>query len=874
MKIFGIAVFMSLTALCSCSRGTYAYLDSGLPIESRVEDLVSRLTLEEKVAQMASAAPAIERLGIPAYDWQNECLHGVGKVADRKVTVFPQPIGLAATWDEEGVRKVADCIADEGRAIYTDAVSRGNHSSYYGLTYWAPNINIFRDPRWGRGHETFGEDPYLTGALGKAFVVGLQGEDPDYLKASACAKHYAVHSGPESLRHEFDVTVSDRDLWETYLPAFRDVVVDGGVSGIMCAYNAYSGRPCCGNDLLMMDILRNKWAFDGYVTSDCGAIDDFYKGHKTHPDTISAASDAVLHGTDLDCIRDVAFKTLVRAVKEGRLSEADIDNAVKRLFTIRFRLGMFDTDIDRGNASDGLAVLDCNAHKALALKMARESIVLLKNDNNVLPLDKNISKIAVVGPNAADDFGMLGNYHGYPSHISTILEAIRGHVSSSTEVYYEKMTNHLWLDDFTPLDFHGNCSIDGKQGYKTEYFNNSGFSGEPVVAYQEGVGLKYLGATEIAEGLNSQNFSVRYTTYFVPDSSAEYTLNLDTDKRFRYSVNDSVCIDAMAGKAKADGRYTAWFEAGKSYKINIEAVMKGRHGYLSFDIGKTVKPSFAQLAGRVKDADVIVFVGGISPALEGEENGVQCPGFEDGDRTTIALPEVQTKLMKELVNTGKPVVFVMMTGSAIASVWEDENVPAIVNAWYGGQAGGEAVADVLFGDYNPGGRLPVTFYRSDNDLPSFTDYNMDGRTYRYFRGKPLYPFGYGLSYTTFACSGLRMPDLVDTAETAEISVTVSNTGSREGDEVVQLYISRINDDRRSPVRSLKGFRRVHLAPGESTEVSFKLTPRDMSAFADSEGIVVRPGVLRIYVGGGQPGTGASVLSRDLNVVGEVNRLSY
>lgn len=730
--------YISLVVLLLCGscarKAEYPFRDTTLSIEERVGDLVSRLTLEEKVAQMASAAPAIERLGIPAYDWQNECLHGVGKLADYKVTVYPQPIGMAATWNKEMIEQAASCIADEGRAIYHDALKHHNHGSYYGLTYWAPNINIFRDPRWGRGHETFGEDPYLTGALGKAFVEGLQGGDSVYLKASACAKHYAVHSGPESLRHEFSTEVSVYDLWDTYLPAFRDVIVDGAVSGIMCAYNAYAGRPCCGNDLLMMDILRNKWGFKGYVTSDCGAIDDFYKAHYTHPDTISAAVDAVLHGTDLDCIRDMAFKTLVEAVRTGHIQEQEIDKAVKRLFNIRFKLGMFDPDDQVEYAQIPLSVVDSEKHQALALKMARESIVLLKNEQQVLPLNKALRKIAVVGPNATTDLGLLGNYHGYPSRIVTILDAIKAKVSPETTVYYEKMVDHVAIDDFKTLDVLSQCSYNGQKGFYAEYFNNTTFEGVSETRQEDKVDLHYRGEVKIIHDLSSLAFSVRYTTKFTPLVSGEYTLNLDTDKRFLLQINNQICVDAREGKAKSNGKYTCSFEAGKEYEIKIEAVLKGRHGDLSFEIGKRQWDSYAELAGHVKDADAIIFVGGISPALEGEQNGVQCRGFEDGDRTTIALPEVQTALLKELKKTGKPVIFVMMTGSAIAVNWENEHIPAIVNAWYGGQAGGEAVADVLFGDYNPSGRLPVTFYKRDVDLPLFTDYSMEGRTYRYLKG--------------------------------------------------------------------------------------------------------------------------------------------
>lgn len=864
-----------LLMCCSCAKkAAYPFRDMTLPPEQRVEDLVSRLTLEEKVAQMASAAPAIRRLGIPAYDWQNECLHGVGKLADHKVTVYPQPIGMAATWDKEAIRQTADYIAEEGRAIYQDALKHGNHGSYYGLTYWAPNINIFRDPRWGRGHETFGEDPYLTGTLGKAFVKGLQGDDSVYLKASACAKHYAVHSGPESLRHEFSTEVSAYDLWDTYLPAFRDVVVEGGVSGIMCAYNAYAGRPCCGNDLLMMDILRNKWGFKGYVTSDCGAIDDFYKAHHTHPDTISAAVDAVLHGTDLDCIRDVAFKTLVQAVNEGRIQEQEIDKAVKRLFTIRFKLGMFDEDDKVKYARIPLSVVDSKTHQALALKMARESIVLLKNEQQVLPLRKSLHKIAVVGPNAATDLGLLGNYHGYPSQIVTILDAIKAKVSPQTTVCYEKMVDHVVIDDFKPMDVSDQCSYKGQSGFYAEYFNNAAFEGVPQIRQEDKIDLHYRGEIKVINDVSSLAFSVRYTTKFVPSLSGKYTLNLDTDKRFILSVNDQVCVDAKVGKAKSGRKYTCRFESGKEYEIKIEAVLKGRHGDLSFEIGKTELPSCAELAGHVKDADVIIFVGGISPALEGEQNGVQCPGFEDGDRTTIALPEVQTALMRELKETGKPVVFVMMTGSAIAVNWENDHIPAIINAWYGGQAGGIAVADVLFGDYNPSGRLPVTFYKKDSDLPSFTDYSMEGRTYRYFKGQPLYPFGFGLSYTSFSYKKLEVQDTVSTKDSILAKVDVTNNGPLSGEEVVQLYLTHLDKEPYLPLRSLKGFARVALQPGETKTVNFVLFPRDLATFNDFSECTVRPGKVKLCVGGGQPDSGASVIEKVIHIKGDIHLLPF
>lgn len=627
----------------------------------------------------------------------------------------------------------------------------------------------------------------------------------------------------------------------------------------------------------MMDILRNKWGFEGYVTSDCGAIDDFYSGHKTHPDTISAATDAVLHGTDLDCVRDVTFKTLVRAVKEGRLPESYIDEAVKRLFTIRFRLGMFDRPDNLVEGPD-LSTVDSREHKALAMKLARESVVLLKNDG-ILPLRKDLKKIAVVGPNGDNKLAMLGNYNGYPSEISTVLDGIRSHVSPSTEVCYEKMIDYVVCDNFVPLNPKGDFSVDGRKGFKAEYFDNATFSGKPVVEYIDSIDVLNIGTPDVPDAIKSRTYTVRYTTTFTPDSTAEYVLNLNSGKRFKYSVNGKVCIDAMNRKGKANGLYSMMMEAGKKYDIEIEALMKGLHAYLTFDVGFIKPKSFEEIVKSVEDADVIVFAGGVSPALEGEQNGISALGFDDGDRTSINLPAVQTDLMKALKETGKPLVFVMMTGSAIACEWENENIPAIVNGWYGGQAGGEAIADVLLGDYNPSGRLPVTFYASDADLPEFTDYSMDGRTYRYFKGKPLYPFGHGLSYTTFEYESLTAPENINAKGETEVMVRVRNTGDREGDEVVQLYLTYPEGQEGAPLRALKGFQRVHLQPGESKEVTFKLTPRDFVRYDNSEGIVVYPGAYTLIAGGCQPNTSLpktnnSTVSSTLNLTGNTLRLPY
>ncbi len=710
-----LVLLAPMLALKKKPKFQYKFQDYTLSVEVRVNDLVSKMTLEEKVSQMDNRSPAIDRLGIPAFNWWNEALHGVARATTFKTTVYPQAIGNAATFDKAAIHQMANYIGMEGRAINNESIrNKTTINQYVNLTYWSPNINIFRDPRWGRGQETYGEDPFLTMTMGQEFVTGLQGNDPKYLLAAACAKHYAVHSGPESTRHKFDTDVSDYDLWDTYLPAFHNLVVNAKVAGVMCAYNALKGQPCCGSDLLLTNILRNKWKFTGYVTSDCGAIDDMSKadGHHTSPDQESAASDAVLHGTDVECIvgRTTLYPTLVKAVKDGKLTEKDIDISVKRLFTIRFRLGLFDPEEQVKFRQIPMSELESPAHHAQALKMAHESVVLLKNEGNLLPLSKSIKKIAILGPNADNEKSIIGNYYGTASHLVTPIQGIKAKLGPGVEVVY-----------------------------------------------------------------------------------------------------------------KAGSGYT------------------------------TGNPTAKATADSVKDADVIIYMGGISPQLEGEEMAVTREGFAGGDRTSIMLPKAQTEILKALKATGKPVVFVMMTGSALATPWESENIPAIVNAWYGGQDAGTALADVLFGDYNPAGRLPVTFYKADSDLPAaFDDYSMKNRTYRYFDGTPLYGFGYGLSYTTFKYDMLTTPASLQSGQKNTVTVKVTNTGKKDGDEVTELYISHLGLKTKTAIRALKGFERTHLKVGESKVLTFQLSPDDLKV-VDSEGVSkVFKGKVSISVGGSQP----------------------
>ena len=843
MKIYKILV---LAALCSVQlmAQSYPFQNPDLPIDQRVDDLVNRLTLEEKVSQMVNTAPAIERLGIPAYNWWNEALHGVAR-SPYPVTSFPQAIGMAATWNTEAVRQMADYTSDEGRAIFHDSSRKGQPDIYRGLTYWSPNINIFRDPRWGRGQETYGEDPFLTGAIGAAFVTGLQGNDPKYLKSSACAKHYAVHSGPEWNRHVFDAKSSAFDLWDTYLPAFKRLVTEAKVTSVMCAYNAFFGQPCCGSDELMLDILYNQWKFDGYVTSDCGAVSDFFRNHKTHADAAVASADAVIHGTDCECGN--AYRALNDAVERGLITKEQIDISIKRLFKMRFRLGMFDPDDRVPYAKIPVSILEAPAHKAHALKMAQEAIVLLKNENALLPLDKkNIKKIAVVGPNADEETVLLSNYYGHPSKVTTLLEGIKSKAGKGIQVVYEKgvnLTDNLvFVSEYDPSLF----TYNGKPGFKAEYFQNARREGAPDLTRIDKTVGHQLGTTqEGANGIVTSRMAVRWTTTFTPKKSGEVCFELKADNAAELYV-DGV-------KQNSVGNINAYFllnvEKGKKYELFIDHRQGSDNAQIKFNMGTLKKTDYKAVAAAVKDADVIIFAGGISAKVEGEEMRVEIDGFKRGDRTSIALPAIQSEMLKELQATGKPVVFVLMTGSAIGLEWESQNIPAILNAWYGGQAAGQAIADVIFGDYNPAGRLPVTFYKSVDDLPDFEEYSMRNRTYRYFTGTPVYPFGYGLSYTTFRYAAIDVAPVA--GQSYKIKATVTNTGNRAGDEVVQLYLSNKRDFI-TPIRSLKGFKRIHLKPGETQTVEFTLNRDELSVVCPSGGLMPMKGNVVISIGGGQP----------------------
>ncbi len=852
MKHFTLSILCFILFITSCSKqqDDFPFRNPNLPLNERINDLIGRLTLEEKVAQMMNQTPAIERLGIPEYDWWNEALHGVARAG--RATVFPQSIAMAATFDDEALYQTFDMISDEARAKYHQYQKDKEYDRYKGLTFWTPNINIFRDPRWGRGMETYGEDPYLTGRMGIAVVKGLQGNDPKYYKTHACAKHYAVHSGPEWNRHEFDVTVSQRDLWTTYLPAFEELVVEGDVQEVMCAYNRYEGEPCCSSDKLLIDILRNTWGFEDIILSDCGAIDDFWRKdpntprHETHPSAETASADAVRSGTDLECGN--SYHSLLKAVQDGLIAEEDLDISLRRLFKGRFELGMFDPNDVVPYASIPYSVVESEKHVKQALDMARKSMVLLKNKNNILPLNKEINKIAVVGPNAADSIMLWANYNGFPSKTVTILEGIK-HKVPNAEVIYELGCNHT--DDFVITDFGGYITSSAGQGFASEFYNNTDFNGEPVYKGFAG-SLHYTtgGNTQFAPNVNLTDFSARFTGEFESPVTGEVEFDISGNDGFRLFIGDEKVAEMWTSEYTSSRKYTLNAEKGKKYPVKIEYMQRSGSADLNFIVGVRTPVDTKVTASKVKDADVIIYVGGISPRLEGEEMPVDAEGFRKGDRTNIEIPQVQREMIKALKATGKPVIYVLCTGSALALNWEEDNVDAILNAWYGGQEAGTAVADILFGDYNPAGRLPITFYKSVDQLPDFLDYDMKGRTYRYMTQTPLYPFGYGLSYTTFDYKNAQLStDKINKDQPVTLTLDVMNTGKTDGDEVVQVYIKNSNDPE-GPLKSLKAFKRIHVKAGATQQVKIELAPKVFWSFNDSKQIMeVRSGKYEILYGG-------------------------
>jgi beta-glucosidase len=827
----------------------FDYLNTRLPVERRVADLVSRMTLEEKIAQMMNKAPAIERLNVPAYDWWNEALHGVAYAG--RATVFPQSIGLGASWNTALMRRVATAISDEARAKHHEAIRQGNRGRFYGLTFWSPNINIFRDPRWGRGHETYGEDPHLTARLGVEFVRGMQGDDPRYLKTIATPKHYAVHSGPEPERHRFDAIATERDMRETYLPAFRATVVEAGAGSVMCAYNRVNGEPACASQLLLGDILRGEWKFGGYVVSDCDAVADIYKHHKYTKTEAEGVALAVKRGTELTC--GYEYRALPEAIKQGLISEAEIDTAVKRLFTARFKLGMFDPPEAVKYTRIPYEVNDSAAHRELARAAARESLVLLKNDNNTLPLRKDLKSIAVIGPNADSLEVLLGNYHGIPSKWVTPLEGIRRKVSPATRVNYA-MGATLTGEALLPVPASALSQESGAPGLRAEYFANEELKGEPrVTRVDPDLNFDWFTDPPSPE-LPYDRFSARWIGRLTAPASGTYQLGFKADDAVRLYVDDRLHIDTWSDNNAPTTRPFE-MEAGRAYKLRVEFFDRYADATAKLVWGPPgmAERMFEEAVRTAKESDAVVLALGLAPSIEGEERKVKVEGFSGGDRTSLDLPKVQEDLLRAVHATGKPVVLVLFSGGGVAVNWADANVPAIVQAWYPGEEGGSGLADVLFGDYNPAGRLPVTFYRSVTQLPAFEDYGMEGKTYRYFRGSPLYPFGHGLSYTRFEYRDLKLKKSVRAGETIRVSAEVRNAGALAGDEVVQLYVTHGAGSQPFPIRALKAFERISLRPGETRRVTFTLAPRDL-ALVDVKGKqVIEPGQIRVTVGGKQPG---------------------
>jgi beta-glucosidase len=847
------------------------FQDPALPVDERIDDLVARMTLEEKASQMVNRTRAIPRLNVPEYNLWSEALHGVA--GGGFATVFPQAIGLAATFDEPGLKEMAVAIAREARVKYNQAARAGRAGRMMGgLTFYSPNINIFRDPRWGRGQETYGEDPYLTGRLGVAFITGMQGDDPGHPVVTATAKHYAVHSGPEPLRHHFDAKASAHDIEDTYLPAFRAAVVEGKVKSVMCVYNAINGVPGCASEFLLDGTLRDQWKFEGYVTGDCDAVRDIETGHKYARSAAEAGAFAVKAGLDNDCTTSAFvdrggapdYQRYIDAVKQGLLTEAEIDVALKRMLRLRFELGLFDPldQVKAAQVED--AELDSPAHRELALKLARESMVLLKNDG-VLPFAKAPARIAVVGPLADNRRVLLGNYNGWPSRSTTALEGIRKQFPKA-RVVFEPGTTYLRPD--VPVPTSALTTRAGAPGLEAEVFEKPDFSGAPVETRTDPqvlVGRAFGEGPPSFDAPPAPARPTRWTGFLTPAESGTCRLGV-LGFGNRLFLDDEKLVDSTGGFPPPPSVVDVPLEKGRRYAIRIESIP--RRFAATRLVWTPPQPDIESRAvAAARGADVVVAVVGITSDLEGEENGVDQPGFKGGDRTSLDLPRDEQRLLEAVKATGKPLVVVVMSGSAIAINWAKENADAILQAWYPGEEGGTAIAQTLDGSNNPSGRLPITLYTGLDQLPEFTDYSMAHRTYRYFDGQPLFPFGHGLSYTTFAYSDLKVPPTVAAGEPLQVEARVANTGTREGGEVVQFYLTFPNQPG-APRRALRGFTRVHLKPGEGQTVSFALNDRDLSSVSPEGVHLVRAGKYGISVGGGQPDTGASVVTGTFEITGE------
>jgi beta-glucosidase len=872
------------------------FRNPALPIEQRVDDLVSRMTLEEKVSQLIDRAAPIPRLDIPAYNWWNEGLHGIARSG--YATMFPQAIGNAATWDAPLVNRIGNVVSTEARAKYNDAILHGNHDRYYGLTIWSPNINIFRDPRWGRGQETYGEDPFLTSRMGVAFVKGIQGDDPKYFRAIATPKHYAVHSGPETTRHQVDIDPSEHDLWDTYLPAFRAAITEGKADSIMCAYNAVDKVPACASKMLIQDILRKDWGFQGYVTSDCDAIDDFSQknGHHYSSSHETGSAAGIEAGTDTDC--GTAYRALTDAVHHHLITEAELDVSVKRLFTARMRLGMFDPAASVPYNSIPFSVVNSRENQALALRAARESMVLLKNDGHFLPLKTGGAQtIAVIGPLAASRIALEGNYNAIPLKPILPIDGIAAEFGPNHVLYAQGSPYVMGGAVPVPRTLFRTATDPSVQGLTGEYFAAPSLEGKPeLTRIDKEIDFDWANAIPVpslSANTTADAFAVRWTgTLAAPLAETD---NFDfrlpicypCGGKLKFAVYlDEKPLEALPPPAPAAGapalppsgrnfggvqRYAIPFTDTNPHSIRIEYAQSGNisGGGITFEWSPRHELLRDEAVETAKKADVVIAFVGLTARLEGEEMMVNAKGFSGGDRTDIVLPDVQEELIETIAKTGKPMVVVLLNGSALAVNWSQQNAKAILEAWYPGQSGGQAIAETLSGANNPAGRLPITFYSGGGQLPPFEDYSMVNRTYRYFKGQPLYSFGDGLSYTSFTYSHLRLSTKnVPAGDPLTVEADVENTGSLQGDEVAELYLAPPPTPV-SPSLALAGFERLHLNPGETQHITFHLDPRTLSQ-VDGQGVrAVSPGRYRIYVGGSQPGGDAAqtVKSEEFSIVG-------
>ena len=869
--LIAIAALMCVHGLLSQSSDHPAYLNPALPAEQRAADLVHRMTVEEKVTQLVNQSRAVPRLNIPAYDWWSEALHGVQRPG---VTEYPEPVGLAATFDPDSIHRMAIQIGVEGRIKHLQAMLAGHSNVFEGLDFWAPNVNIFRDPRWGRGQETYGEDPFLSARMAVAYVTGMQGDDPKYYRVISTPKHFAVHSGPEPTRHTADVTVSKHDEVDTYLPAFRAAVTEGKAGSVMCAYNSINGQPACVNEFLLQDQLRGKWNFQGYVVSDCDAVVNIYRDHhftKTQPE---ASALAIQRGMDNECIDfakvsdDHDYRPYLDAYKQGILKESEIDTALVRLYTARMKLGMFDPPEMVPYSKIDEKELESAEHRALAHTVANESMVLLKNDGT-LPLRQGSIKIAVVGPLADQTKYLLGNYNGSPSDTVSVLKGLKAEFPEAKITFVPG--THFLSTDGDPIPASALTTPEGQPGVSAKLSSGGGFAGggTPLAAkIMSTVSLTGEGVPQEAAG--KFPLTVTWDGFLTATESGEYSIGVRAKGNSAMIIVDGKplaleYLDAEHAQAKAGHIH---LEQGKrvALKVRYELNEKGPVEAQLFWAKYDTQPSLEAISAA-KDADVVVAVLGITGDLEGEEMPVNEDGFKGGDRTNIDLPKPEEALLQAVTATGKPVVLVLANGSALAVNWANEHVNAILESWYAGEEGGSAIAETLSGKNNPAGRLPVTFYTGLEQLPPFEDYGMQNRTYRYFHGKPLYPFGYGLSYTTFSYSGLSLPkNAIGAGDPLTAEVTVTNTGMREGDEVAQLYLSFPNVPG-APLRALRSFKRVHLKPGESQNITFELKDRDLSMVSEAGEPIVAEGAYTLSIGGGQPNSGAPAVAGSFQVLG-------